>query len=220
MEDIKSGKIQLLSQPHFTFRQEVPLLNCLTFSLLTSSVPLWSPLNPLSGLWTAQLFPLPLTCAEFRWTRILQVPLGSISQEFKLLLIVLVLQSSTRRGGKKGALSPGWRLPGSCLFVCSPWLALAEPKLLCSQEQVPPFSQGIVRTQLKILTQAVEQHVKWTTHSPQGQQHSSIQCLWKFFIFFFSSFLPSPMKQTHFCQEPQFHSFTQFITCLFFCCLG
>lgn len=49
MESVKSGKIQLLSQPHFIFRQEITILNCFTFSLLISPVSLCSSLSPLPG---------------------------------------------------------------------------------------------------------------------------------------------------------------------------
>lgn len=49
MESVKSGKIQLLSQPHFIFRQEITILNCFTFSLLISPVSLCSSFSPLPG---------------------------------------------------------------------------------------------------------------------------------------------------------------------------
>lgn len=136
METVKSGKIQLLSQPHFIFRQEIPIVICLVFSLLISSVSLCFSLSPLPSPQTAQLSPLPLCRVIYKssW--------GAVHRSFNFYLFTLFCSSPQEGVGRdtQPRLKASWEL-----FVYLGWL-WAQPKLLCYEKQVPFFPQGIVRT--------------------------------------------------------------------------
>lgn len=118
MEAVKSGEIQLLSQPHFIFRQEI-LLNSSTFFLLISSVSLcsllslfpWSTDSPafsstshLCRVWMNKYFTSPIG------VQFTGVPIST----YFLSSVVLHKERGKK---KKRVLSLGSRLAGSCLFT-------------------------------------------------------------------------------------------------------
>lgn len=154
MEAVKSGEIQLLSQPHFIFRQEIPLLNSSTFFLLISSVSLcsllslfpWSTDSPafsstshLCRVWMNKYFTSPIG------VQFTGVPIST----YFLSSVVLHKERGKKKKSAQPRLKASWEL-----FVYLGW-HWAQAKFPCSQKKVPLFSQGIVRTQPEILTQAV-----------------------------------------------------------------